>query len=1158
MSSDSAKSTFLPVGDKPNFPKNEEEVLKRWEDLKAYEQCLKDSKGKEPFIFYDGPPFATGLPHYGHLLASTIKDVVCRYAHQTGHHVERRWGWDTHGLPVEYEVDKMLNIKGKADVEAMGIDNYNETCRSIVLKYSGEWEKTIHRLGRWIDFENKYMTMSLEFMESEWWVFKQMFDKGHVYRAFRVMPYSTKVGTTLSNFELSQNYFDRSDPSIVIKFKVVDRPLWIVVWTTTPWTLPANQGCTVGPTLKYFKVHVKKNDETWIVGKDRFQWVCSKTGMKCESKKVKGVDGEETIDYKKDAKDYTILEEVEGESLVGIQYEPLFPYFKEFVNKEKAYRIISDSYVATDAGTCIVHCAPCHGEDDFRICVEQGIINKNGEYMINCIDADGNFTSDVTDFSGVHLKDAEKDICKHLIKNNNMLDNGVEVHSYPHCWRTDTPLIRKAVPSWFIGVEDIRDKLVENNKKTNWVPSHVKEKRFHNWLTEARDWCVSRSRYWGTPIPIWVSDDFEEIVCLGSIAELEQYAGRKITDLHKHFIDDIQIPSKKGKGMLKRVEDVFDCWFESGSMPICQLHYPFENKEVFEKNFPAKFISEGIDQTRGWFYTLMVVSTLLFDKAPWKNLIVNGLVLAGDGKKMSKRLKNYPDPVELINTHGADALRLYMCNSPVVRAEPIKFREDGVKNIVREVFLPWYNAYRFFVLESVRYEQLQNTLFKPSEKLIHESKNDMDRWILAYNHELIAFTRAEIGSYRLYTTVPKVVGFLGDLTNWYVRLNRDRMRGNFGDVEALTALSTLHSVLLNTCILLSPLTPFLTDLMYLNLRRALPQGDERYKESVHFVMLPAADETLRDENIVRAVKTMQKIVEMGRCCRERRKVGIKMPLKAMNAIVTTEVQKSDLERLRPYIEEELNVMDLQITVGGDTVKYEAVPNFKLIGPMVGKEMPKVKIAFGDLTQEQIIKFRDTQELEVLGFKFNDEHVVLQRQIASLEGQPNLEGNSEDDLAVVLDFAADDSLKEMYLSRELANRVQRLRKEANLQQDDPVDMYATDFSKNWGAVAQKKKEYVDKLLRRPLILKSPEAHETILAQDTYEVEKETVTVVITRKSAKFSPALDKLAGDAKIGDALKAYLTSQNYSDLANAQNVRIKVEGADKTFELEKGVHFEL
>lgn len=596
--------TFQTVAEKPHFPTEEVNTLERWKEIDAFKQSLKQSEGKKPYIFYDGPPFATGLPHYGHILAGTIKDVVTRYQHQRGYHVERRWGWDCHGLPVEYEIDKKLGISGRQDVLDLGIDKYNEECRSIVLRFTAEWRKTIERFGRWIDFDNDYKTMNLNFMESVWWVFKQLFDKGLIYRAHRVMPFSTACNTSLSNFEVALNYKEVSDPSIIVRLKIVgEEDSYVLAWTTTPWTLPSNTALCVNPELTYLRVKKVDDGAEWIVGKDRWDWILSS--------------------IKKDGKkDFKVLKECKGSELVGIQYEPLFSFFEKKVIKEKAWRIVSDGYVSTDAGTCIVHQAPAFGEDDNRVCLQHGVILKDGTGLVCPVDDSGCFTAEVPDFQGQHVKAADKDIKIKLKEIGALVFNGEEKHNYPHCYRSDTPLIYKAVGSWFVKVEDIREKLIASNNQTYWVPPFVKEKRFHNWISEARDWCISRNRYWGTPIPLWCSSDFEEIVCIGSVAELEEYAGRKITDIHRHFIDDIQIPSKMGKGMLKRVDDVLDCWFESGSMPYAQQHYPFERKEEFESSFPAQFIAEGLDQTRGWFYTLMVLSTHLFEKPPDRKSVV--------------------------------------------------------------------------------------------------------------------------------------------------------------------------------------------------------------------------------------------------------------------------------------------------------------------------------------------------------------------------------------------------------------------------------------------------------------------------------------------------------------------------------------------------------
>ncbi|KAK7886766.1 hypothetical protein WMY93_026387 [Mugilogobius chulae] len=652
-----------PVPESINFPNQEEKVLQFWKDKDCFQECLKQSKNRPRYTFYDGPPFATGLPHYGHILAGTIKDIVTRFAHQSGFHVDRRFGWDCHGLPVEYEIDKTLGIKGPEDVAKMGIAEYNKQCRNIVMRYSNEWEVSVKRMGRWIDFNNDYKTLYPWFMETV--VFKQLYDKGLVYRGVKVMPFSTACNTPLSNFESHQNY--------------------------------------------------------------KISWQSSE----------------------------------------GKKYKPLFQYFAKCAEKG-AFQVVLDNYVKEEEGTGVVHQAPYFGADDYRVCTDYNIIQKD-QAPICPVDASGCFTSEVTDFAGQYVKDADKNIIKWLKEQGRLVNASSFKHSYPFCWRSDTPLIYKAVPSWFVRVENMVDKLLDNNGKCYWVPEFVREKRFGNWLRDARDWAVSRNRYWGTPIPLWVSDDYEEVVCVGSMEELEALTGVKVTDLHRESIDSITIPSRCGKGVLRRVTEVFDCWFESGSMPYAQVHYPFENRKEFEDTFPADFIAEGIDQTRGWFYTLLVLSTALFGKPPFKNVIVNGLVLASDGQKMSKRKKNYPDPSLIVHNYGADALRLYLINSPVVRAENLRFKEEGVRDVLKDVFLPWYNAYRFLVQNVQRLQNEENIQFLYNENTAKQSDNIMDKWIQSFTQSLIQFFKAEMDAYRLYTVVPRLVKFVDMLTNWYVR-----------------------------------------------------------------------------------------------------------------------------------------------------------------------------------------------------------------------------------------------------------------------------------------------------------------------------------------------------------------------------------------------------
>ena len=709
-----------------NFPQTEADILRRWEEIGAFQRQLELSRGRPSYTFYDGPPFATGLPHYGHLLASTIKDIIPRYWSMKGYNVPRRFGWDTHGLPIEHQIDKKFGKSGRDLVKELGLEKYNQECRAIVLTFAEEWRKTIGRLGRWIDFDNDYKTMDTKFMESVWWIFKQLYNKDQVYRDYRVMPYSTALATPLSNFEKEQNRKDTQDPAIVVAFPLRSDPsTQLLIWTTTPWTVPSNIAIAAHPDYQYIKLLDEQSQNKYIIMESLLHTLYK------DPKKAK---------FKK-------LETLYGRDMAGWEYVPPFDYFYE-ANKDWWFRVINADYVKNDSGTGLVHQSPSFGSEDFAAATAAGIITRE-RLPPHPIDEKGCYTSEIPDYAGQYVRGpVEKALTKHLDRIGRLIVNSQVFHNVAFCPRSDTPLIENAVPAWFVKVTPHIPQMLENIAATNWVPTFVKERRFASWIENSRDWNISRNRFWGTPIPIWTNETYDEIVVIESIAELKEKSGYQgdISDLHRDVVDKITIPSSNG-GVLKRIEEVFDCWFESGSMPYASVHYPFSfpKPEDFLSSFPGDFIAEGLDQTRGWFYTLVVLGTQLFGVSPFQNCVVNGIVLAEDGKKMSKREKNYPDPTGIINRYGADALRLYLINSPVVRAETLRFAETGVKDIVTRVLLPLWNSYQFFQGQVALLKKVEGVDFSFDQDLdvtIHG--NVMDQWIQARCHSLLQFINREM------------------------------------------------------------------------------------------------------------------------------------------------------------------------------------------------------------------------------------------------------------------------------------------------------------------------------------------------------------------------------------------------------------------------------
>jgi len=934
--------------------------------------------------------------------------------------------------------------------------------------------------------------MDTSFMESVWWVFKQLYEKDAVYRGYRVMPYSMALNTPLSNFEAQQNYKDVQDPAVVITFPLLDDPqTYFLAWTTTPWTLPMNVGLAAHPDFEYIKIFDEASGKNYILLESLLRTLYK------DPKKAK----------------FKILEKYKGTDMLGWKYEPLFPYFYEQF-KDYGFKLLNAEYVTADSGVGIVHQSPAFGEEDYNVAMKAGVITSE-RLPPNPVDEMGCYTAEVPDFKGMNVKAADKAIIKHLKEKGRLIVDSQIMHSYPFCWRSDTPLIYRAVSTWFVKVGDIIPKMLEGIDNSHWVPSFVKDKRFGNWIANARDWNISRNRYWGNPIPLWVSKDFSEVVCVGSIQELKELSGFEgdLTDIHRDKIDHITIPSKKGNGDLHRIEEVFDCWVESGSMPYASQHYPFENKDTFHDGFPGDFIAEGLDQTRGWFYTLTVLGTHLFGKPPMRNVIVNGIVLAEDGKKMSKRLKNYPDPSLVMKEYGSDALRLYMINSPVVRGENLRFKEAGVKEIVAKVLLPLWNSYKFFEQQVALLKKVEDLdfMFDPSAEA--NNTNVMDRWILASCQSLLKFVNEEMEAYRLYTVVPQLLALIDNTTNWYIRFNRRRLKGELGITDTQNALNTLFEVLYTLVRGLAPFTPFITDNIYLRLLPHIPTDllpeDHR---SVHFLPFPEVRAELFDETVERRVGRMQRVIELGRICRERRTIGLKTPLKTLVVIHPDAAYLDDVKGLETYICEELNIRDLLLSSDEEkyNVQYSVTADWPSLGKKYKKDAQKVKKALPDLTSADVKTFVHNKGMTIAGLSLTTEDLIVKRGLAEDEANKHLETNTDDDVLIILDAEMYPELAEEGLAREIINRVQRLRKKAGLVATDDVKMeyHVLSDPESVGVekVFESQGKVIEKALRRPVdkhvVTKvagevDGEKEESVIMEEEQEVQKATFLLRLVR-------------------------------------------------------------
>ncbi|MBS1958602.1 MAG: isoleucine--tRNA ligase [Bdellovibrionales bacterium] len=1060
--------SFEPVKPEVNFPKLEEKQIAFWDQNKIFEKSIRDTSAlvgggdsahSKAFSFYDGPPFATGLPHYGHLLAGTLKDIVPRYWTMKGYSVKRRFGWDCHGIPVEFEINKTLNLHSRVDILEYGVDKYNAACRGIVDRYSTEWKKTVKRMGRWVDMDNAYFTMQVEFMQSVWWVFKQLFDKGLIYEGMKVVPYSTGISTPLSNFEANLDYREVQDPAVTVTFPLVaasstklgvPADTAIVAWTTTPWTLPSNLGLAVGREISYALVKEKSSGKHLIFADARL-----------------------AAYSKKPLEDFETLKTFKGAELVGLEYTEILPYFAS-KRAEGAFKVIHSDHVTTDSGTGIVHMAPAFGEEDFFA------MKANHMPVVNPVDDDGVFTTEVSDFKGMKVKDADKEIIARLKKDGRLYKQDTLVHSYPFCYRSGTPLIYRAVPSWFVAVEKIKDQMVTANKSTHWIPETLRDGRFGNWLENARDWAISRNRFWGTPLPIWKSKD-GKLLCVGSRDELEKLSGQKVNDLHKESVDIIVI--NKDGIEYRRIDSVLDCWFESGSMPYAQWGYPFKHEKEFADNFPADFIAEGLDQTRGWFYTLMVIGTALFGKAPFKNVVVNGMILAEDGKKMSKSLKNYPDPSAVINEHGADAIRLYMIDSPAVKAEELRFAERGVREIVRRILLRWWNAYSFFT----SYGSIDK--FQPKGDYV-KSPNLLDQWILSKTHSLIKKTEEEMAAYRLYSVVPELLNFIESLTNTYIRFNRPHFWKEGMPEDKRYAYETLYYVLTSLSKIMAPFAPFLSEETYQNLSRALPPGTR--KESVHLEGFPALNTALIKPELEAAVARMDALVMLGRNLREKIKIKAKIPLLSMKLIHRDQKALNELKKLEVYFQDELNIRKFEYVTDEDKyIQVKAKANFPVLGKKVGGKMKAIAAKIAQFSNADLEKLEAGQIMTIEGESVTIADVEIQRLAHG--NNPNIAAHQ------LISFEVDPTLGEEQvlegLSREVMRKIQQARKNADLKLDDRISLT---------------------LYLEGKLLDAAKAHEAVLKQETLTTKLEYVSSESAIKGTHTEIATDVEEGKIGVG------------------------------------------
>ena len=997
---------YTEVKAKADLPEIEKEILKFWNNNKTFEKSIRNRDSAEEFVFYDGPPFANGTPHYGHIMVSYVKDVVARFQTMNGKKVERRLGWDCHGLPAEMSAEKQLNVSGRKQIEEYGIEKFNNFCREDVLKYSNIWVDMFKRIGRWVDFDHDYKTMDLSFMESVIANFKQLYNKGLVYEDYRVLPYSWCAETPLSNFEVNQGYQDKTDAAVTVLFKL-ENGMKILVWTTTPWTLPSNLMLAVGKDIEY--AIMEEGGEKYVL--------------------AKALLGK----FKKQLENATETGTIKGSELVGLSYEPMFPYFSH-LKKEKSniFKILSGEFVSTEDGTGVVHMAPGFGQDDFEACRAY-----DPDFPIVCpVDEAGKFTSEIKDFEGVHVFDTNEQIMQQLKERGLLVKKEQYTHSYPFCWRTDTPLIYKAMSSWFVKVTDFRDNMVKNNQEVFWVPEHIKDGRFGKWLEGARDWSISRNRFWGTPIPVWKSDNpkFPRIDVFGSIAEIKEKTGFDVKDLHKPYIDQVVYPNPddpSGNSKMRLVGDVFDCWFESGSMPYAQVHYPFENKDWFENHFPADFIVEAIDQTRGWFYTLMVLSTALHNKPAFKNCICTGLLMAEGGQKLSKKLKNYPDPNEILDSMGSDVLRWFLVSSPVLKGGNVVVDKEGkeIAKAARVALIPLWNAFYFFTLYA-NAESYQ-------AKEVWSSTEAIDSYILSKLKKLSEIAKKGMETYDVSLSCQEIASFMEVLNNWYIRRSRDRFwEGNN------QAFDVLYTVLVNICKIAAPLLPFITEYVFKNLTG---------EESVHLADYPLLDKVSIDESLVQHMDFIQDLCSAGKYIREEKNLRNRLPLKSLTVV------GQDLNFLKQeyqdIIKDELNVKEIKID--NDLSSY-ATPSLYLYTPLLGKALGKDMGAVMAAYKQNQWSKNDDGTISIAGQTLTKD--LFEIRLNMREGVAGL-AFADNKAVVTLDTTVTEELKREGMARDFIRLVQTLRKDKDFNVSDRINLVYSTKDSELNKAIEDNKDYI---------------------------------------------------------------------------------------------------